>query len=352
MKKLSIILFLLLLTSSFAQEFLREFPSEKLTDQITLEKSPTSDAVIIIKEQSLNMTNNQGNFSRGPVEETSKILIVKLLTEAGVSRYGSFEYEYYEPFGNDIPCGFIVKARVKKPDGKVEVLDEKEIKKIVSLRWHDGTPMQRKVMFNIPNLAVGDIVQIEYQLVEAYSKEYGGTFFYNDKDYVIISNVYLTLPSDDEFSVSSFPEEKIGEPVIRQMSKNYGAGKTYFWSVKNLNSIPDEPYSFPFEDQSYMTAFTVHFDWTFSDMAKDWKGLGKYLFERVIDKGSVSRSEIENLSLPREISSINFDKTDSLYTILKRNFRVIDYNSIYPKKDFSDLLKLKKGKVTNSIFDV
>jgi hypothetical protein len=344
MKKMGLLLSLLLSLFSFAQEFTREFPEEKLTSQVTKERSPNSDAVIILKEQSLNVTDNQGD------EETSKVLIVKLLTEAGVSRYGSFEYEYNEPFGDYLPCGFSVCARVKKPDGKIEVLDKNEIKKIVSLRWNDGSPMRRKVLFKIPNLSVGDILQIEYKLSESYGAENGGTFFYNDLDYVIVSNVYLTLPANTEFSVYSFPEDKIGAPVIRQMSKKFGAGKTYFWSVNNLNSIPYEPYSFPFEDQSCMTAFTVHFDWTYIDQAKDWRGLGKFLFEKVIDKGGVSRGEIEDLNLPREIKNISINKTDSLYTLLKKTFKVLDYNSIYPKKSFSDLLKLKKGKATDIAF--
>jgi hypothetical protein len=342
------------LTTSYSQEFLRELPGEDFTKQITREKFPSSDAVIILKEQSLNMTKSTifygGVDFEGPAVVTAKVLIAKLLTEEGVKKYGSFEYEYYEPYGDDVPFGFEVKARVLKKDGKVSVLDKKEIKKIISLTWHDGTPLRRKVLFKIPDLAVGDIVQIEYQLDQSFSEDFGGNFLYNDKDYVIFSNAYLTLPSKAEFTVKSFPEDKVGKPVIQQMSKDLGSGKTYFWSVKNLNSIPDEPYSFPFEDQSYMTAFTVQFGWNYLDKVTDWKTLGKYFFEKVVDKGSISRGEIEDLNLPREIKNINFDKVDSLYSHLKKKFRVLDYNSIYPPKNFDELLDQKKGKATDIAF--
>ena len=267
--KIFTLLFVIFCSISFCQDFYREFPDKVLANRITKEKFPYSDAVIILKEQSINMFPSTVSFRssdiKGPSVITSNIIIAKLLNEASVKRYGNFEYEYNEPYGNDIPFVFDVKARVLKPNGNIEVVNKKDIKNIVSLERKDGTPLRRKVLFDIPNLAVEDIVQIEYELHQPLSEKLGGTFYYNDRDYVVYSNAYLTLPVDATPSFNSFPQSKMPEPKVEQLSKNYGSGKTYFWSVQNLNSIPDEPFSFSFEDQSYLTAFTVRFRYNYLD---------------------------------------------------------------------------------------
>ena len=338
MKTLVLFYIFLIISSSFAQDFLREMPDEKLRSKITMENFPKEEAVIMLKEQSVNM------------DQESKVMIVKLLTEAAVKRYGSFEYEYYERYGDRNPCGFEVKARVLKSDNKIEVLDKKEIKKIVSVTRSDGSPMRRKVLFKIPNLAVGDIVQIEYTLDKTYTSSYGGIFFYNDVDHVLVSNVYLTLPSKIDFKVFSFPNDQIRQPEVKQMSNKFGTGKTYFWSVQNLNAIPYEPYSFPFEDQSFMTAYSESFEFTYTDKASDWNSLGKFLYDDVVDKGSVSGGDLDDLNLPRTISKLDFSITDSLYTSLKKNFKLNRHSTIYPVEKLSNLISSKKGDASDLAF--
>ena len=57
-------------------------------------------------------------------------------------------------------------------------------------------------------------------------------FYYNDRDFVLYSNLYITLPAKIEAQYINFTDERIGKPKIEQISDSFGAGETYFWGLK------------------------------------------------------------------------------------------------------------------------
>jgi hypothetical protein len=330
-----------------ADDFLRALPDVKVGAQITPEKFKNADAVLILKEQSLTVSATsfmyRGFDLNGLAMTQTTILLAKVFNKAGIDRFGSFEYEYPERFGNEIKSGFACRARVQKPDGEVVTMPESDVRVIVSDESSDGEPIARKALFKVPNLAAGDVVQIEYTLTQPLARATSGFFYYSDRVPVLFSNVMITVPADDELKVYSFPADRIGEPRTAQMSKSYGAGPTYFWSLKNVNAIPYEPYTYTFDDLTLMTAFVVNHRSNSFLRVTDWDYIAGEYFKSFIDEGSVKHTRVEELGFPEDRPQVSFRLTDSLYTSLRRALVLKSRNSLYPLTDGIDNVFMKKS---------
>jgi hypothetical protein len=281
----------------------------------------------------------------GLSRQTTEVKIVKLFNEAAVKEHGSFEYSYHEPFGNEIPSGFSISARVLKGSGKVHVVPESDVHRIVSLKNKRNDPVERKVIMKISNLEPGDILQIEYHLNQPFSISTSGLFFYQDRYPVLFSNVYVTFPPKYDIKVFSFPEDRIGQPQVEQVSKTYGSGKTYFWSVRNCGSIPNEPFSAPFEDVSLLTGFVVKIlngpDYS------SWINLGINYYDDYVDDGSLPGSFFDQFGISKKADNISFGMIDTLYSKIKSNFRLKGSNLVYPDKDIKDVIENRLGDATD-----
>ncbi|MEW6509717.1 MAG: DUF3857 domain-containing protein [Bacteroidota bacterium] len=179
---IAVLLWCLMLQVATAQEFLRPLPNATFAAQLTQNAFPSADGVIVLKEQSLNVHRSEITYRGvdlvGIAMTRTTVLIAKVFNEAGVRRLGSFEFEYKEYFGNEIPAGFAARARVQKPDGSVIVMPDRDVSVIVSHQDKHGEPIARKALFKVPDLMPGDIVQLEYSLTEPFSRTYSGIFYY------------------------------------------------------------------------------------------------------------------------------------------------------------------------------
>ncbi|MDD5765890.1 MAG: DUF3857 domain-containing protein [Candidatus Marinimicrobia bacterium] len=333
----------------FSADFIRNLPDQKLVGQLTPESCRNMDAIIILKEQSYFIHESeieyQGVTLSGPAITTTQVLIAKLFNEKAVDRYGTFEFSYSEPFGDEITNNFEARVRVLKSDGKVHIVSKENIKIIVSAEMSDGTPLQRKAIIKTPDLQPGDVIQIEYSLMEKFSWTSSEIFYYNDRDFILFSNFYITLPSDVEAKYYSVPQEKIGQPIIKQVSENFGAGKTYFWNLRNLNGIPDEPFSLSFEDQSMLTAFVID-KWDINDESLgDWDILAEDYYNDHFKPRKWQLIDHNRLGIPvvTQNTKMNWDIIDSLYSALRKSITLNSYNSLYPLRDNIDKV-IKSGK--------
>ncbi|MBI5471973.1 MAG: DUF3857 domain-containing protein [Ignavibacteriae bacterium] len=339
--------------TAVANDFTRNMPDLKFTNSLTPEKLKNLDAIIILKEQSYNSTPKDytyhGSDFSGLAIVRAKILIVKLLTEAGVKRYGSFEYEFRERFGDDFMSAFEVCVRVMKPDGTINTMDEENVSIIVTRETSDGTPLARKALFKIPDLAAGDVVQIEYIHSEPFSFSSSGIFFYNDRDPVLYSNVYITLPAKTIASFVSLPPNRVAQPKVDQVSTTYGAGETYFWGLKNLNRIPEEPYARTFADQSILTAFTLErYEPSGMHAPMSWDYLAKDFYKHELDEDDVSTGDIARLGFSPKEPAPTMETVDRLYTALRKEIHLDDDNSVYPlSSNISSVFKKKKGDASD-----
>ncbi|RPH37758.1 DUF3857 domain-containing protein, partial [bacterium] len=353
--KALLVALLLFQTVPFAKsdDFKRNLPDAGMLGQLTPERFPNQDAIIILKEQAFSVHQAtifyRGYEFEGPGTTRAKIMIVKLLTEAGARRYGSFEYTFPEWFGDEIRSAFEAHVRVLKQDGSIRVMPEDEIKTIVSRENRDGTPLERKVLFKIADLRAGDVLQIEQVHTTPLARSASGIFFYNDRDIVLFSNLAITLPAEDDVRYFSFPEERVGAPKVSEIAQSYGSGETYFWSMKNLNPIPDEPYGLPFADQSLITAFIDdHPAENGYRPVTDWNSLAKEYASDYLDNNSIGDARISELGFAPEETGITLEKIDRLYESLRKAISLRSTNSIYPlSKDIDQIFEKKVGDASD-----
>ncbi len=217
---------------------------------------------------------------------------------------------------------------------------------------YDGDPIRRKVLFKLHDVNPGDIIQYEYCHTEPLSRSSSGLFYYHEQDFVLVSNLYITLPLKAKANYYSFPQNIIGDPQITDASKTYGSGKTYFWSVTNLNPIPDEPCSFPFSSQSYLTAFVVD-KWTInSPVIGNWNDIAEDYYKYHIKGKKISNKFFNELNLPTNPDLINksFGTVDTLYHTLRNIIQLRTYNSIYPTNEITNVFKNGYGDATDLAF--
>ncbi|MHA1777468.1 MAG: DUF3857 domain-containing protein [Promethearchaeota archaeon] len=353
MKKFAIF-FLILLPFQwcYSGDFVRNLPDKKLISLITAENFPTEDAVIILKEQSYRVERATVDYRQyeilGLQTVASKIIIVKMLNENAVNRYGTFEYIYYERYGRNFPCGYDLHARILKGNGKIIKIKKKEIKNIVIQRDNDNIPLYRKVICKFPSLSVGDVLQIEFHLTKPFTYSSDKIFYYNDRDLVLYSNLYITFPRDLEADYLSFPSDKVGEPQVVQVSKTYGSGKTYFWSLRNLASIPDEPYSRPFSDRSKITTFVLH---NKKGESKSWFEVTKNFYDRYLNKDAITANYLAELGLDTirvTKDSITFDLVEQVYYVIRKTLKLHYRNYILPNSDdIKSIFEQKGGRASD-----
>ncbi len=334
------------------QKYYRDLPKMEYQNLLTPEKFPDMDAIIILKEQSITVKYQDIYLYGEPINvpNTSHVtvMIVKLLDELAVKRYADVEFTYRERFAKEYPNSFFVRARVRKPDSTVSEMPAENVQNIVDLKSADNTPITRKVIFKIPNVSPGDVIQYEYGYSDIFSQSTGGLFYYNDRDFILYSNLYVTLPEEEKVEYFSFPENVIGQPEITESGSGRRQEKTYFWSVMNLRAFPIEPFSYPFQASSLLTAFIAGKD--AEDSAHAWNNLAKRFYDEYIDKGKVTDDELASLDVPKDgfKADAGFSGVDSLYSHLRKFFLLASSNSLYPlSTNVAGLFESKRGDASD-----
>ncbi len=329
--------------------FLLGIPSIHETNTLTSSMFEGADAVILCKQQgytegphssfdgfTLRLTNE--------VAITSQLMMVKLFNETAVNRFGSFEYEYPETRGRGPKHVLTVRARVVKPDSTVWVLPDSAISIVTGATNGDGDALTKKVLFKIPNLAPGDIVQIEYSHLAPFSFHRRVMFWYHDRYPILQSNVLVTMPRTEKVDFMSFPSKVVGEGQLVEHTKEIARS----WSVRNLAAIPPEVFSRPFDEVSYLTAMVNHTD---EDDGDAWRPLAKQYWKYYINDGSVPKSFMRELGLDPSLSAPTTEDVDRAYTAIRKYFRLSASNENVPDNDGVDrLIEDKEGDASDLAF--
>lgn len=339
-----------------AQTFTRELPGKKMREFLAGKNFPNEDAVIVLNEQSYvvePVTRYIYGFTTTvPMTSESNVQIVKVYDNAGAAEYADHDFYFAAYSVSGEKATFYARARVLKPNGDVEVMPKDDVKKIAFLKAWDGTPLVYKVIVKIPNVAAGDIIQYEsYHETDAYgallTKTFGGLFFYNNRAITLFSNLYITVPVSYGAQFYSFPEKEIGKPkIVKQTNPNGLTEVTYFWSVTNLRGIPDEPYSLPFEESSFMTAVAG----ASSKEEVTWNKLAAHFEDKYLSDTGNPADELKKLGMPdRKPGSVDTLATiDTLYTKLRKYFLLSDVDDLYPDKgEIGDDFKNKKADASD-----
>ncbi|HUI10824.1 MAG TPA: DUF3857 domain-containing protein, partial [Bacteroidota bacterium] len=321
-------------------------PAPSAVQKITAANFPDADAVILLKEQ---------GFTEGPhtksvfvitdeVTVSTKAIIVKLLNQKAVEEFGSFSYEFPYYLNREARHQFVVHARVMKPDGTVWVLPDTAIKNATGISSGRGRKLTEKVMYKIPNLAPGDIVQYEYAHRAPFSFRRQVLFFYHDRYPVLRSVVSVDMTKREKVKYVHFPPDKIGAPAVRDL----GRSTLSSWSVTNLGAIPDEPFGRPFGDVSYLTTIVGADD---PDDPGGWHTLGKNYYRDNIAEGSIPKSFMTTLGFDPAMQNAAWTDIDSLYTAIRKYFRLEALPSLYTNfRGVDKQIEDKEGDASDMCF--
>lgn len=308
----------------FADEFLRPLPQYSMIRAITAQKYPLDDAVIMLKEQRFHLDSQTYQFGRyrmrAPTITETRILIVRVLTEAAVAYYGSPEFEY-QPFRTTRDLAEAEgKARVLKEDGRVITMNSADIRRVVAIESKDGNPLLYRMILGIPNVSKGDVVQIEFSHTRpAFST--GRIFFHSDIFPVLKSVVTLTVPEGFKVYFRSIPDTAVGKP-------EEGEGRrwetTYTWTVRGLDPIRRESYARPFRDRAVLTSFVVErAEEVIGSSEDEWVVFLKELKMGLQTLEAVSDDKIKSLGFNDPPVRPTLSRADSLYTALRSRVAIV-----------------------------
>ena len=349
---LFVFLFVVFVQCIYPQDFMRDLPSKGLLEKLTPDNFKNEDAIVILKEQSIKVDPYviyAWEMTHSFMTINTKIIIAKLFNESAVARYGSVEINYPIWREKDPQNSGFVHVRVLKPNGMIYIMPARDAQEIVSREDANGHPLQGKIIAKVPNLDVGDIIQIETNIIIYYGRDNSGIYYYNECDPVLFSNLCITMPKEEIPVFISFPEKQIGNPQEQQVAQNRESGKTYFWSLKNLEGIHKESFAPTFEDQSMMTAFLVHRKQeSETTINKEWTRISKLFYQFHLVQNNVNESKIEELGFTAHDSSVTMELVDSLYTAIRKRFTIEEYNSIYPLSNhINELFDIKRGDASD-----
>ncbi|MBI5471972.1 MAG: DUF3857 domain-containing protein [Ignavibacteriae bacterium] len=346
------LLFMLLFitTSAHSDEptFYRGLPRASETNKITADQFKQADAVILLREtiygEGTSTTSWRGSYiATGDQTSTTRIVIAKLFNEDAVKHFGSFEYEFVDfPEIQDILKNKPIlkfRARVMKPDSTVWTMPDSSVSTITVAAGTDDSSVLKKVLFKIPDLAPGDVVQIEYVHTQRFSDRVKRIFFYHDRYPVLYSNLSIYTPKKDTFKFLSFPPEKVGQPVVTEVEDAW----LYSWGVRNLAAIPDEAFGTRFADASFFTAIVEKSD---DDADNGWRSLARSFLWKYANKPRVNKSFMKELGLRIADGKPQWEEVDQVYAALRKYFKLERTNSIYPAT-LDKILEKKSGDASD-----
>ena len=339
--------------SSFAiaqrHSFELGLPSITATNKLTAAMFKGADAVILRKDQlysegSRSRVEGLKMYFTDEVTINGEFLVAKLFNNEAVEHFGSFSYEIRATANENVQDRLIVNARVVKPDSSIWVLPDSAVTTVTATTTGEGDPLTKRVLFKIPNLAPGDIVQIEYRHIVPFSLSRKMMFWYHDKYPIIESNVSVVMAKSTNVDYVSFPAERVGPPQVSETQNTWSR----VWTVRGLGAIPDEVFSPPFEDVSYLTAIVNRSD---EEDGDGWRPLARHYWKYHIDHGSVPKSFMRSIGLDPGLKHPAWDDVEKAYTALRKYFRLEAVNSLYPDDTQVDrLIENKEGDASDLAF--
>src|SRR3989338_5573701 len=231
----------------------------------------------------------------------------KILKEDALVSLGENEIPYF----SEVEEVEIIKAVDIKPDGRII-----RAKKMQDISPYSGYPsysdLKTKIV-SISNLAVGDILELEYRIKARHSKmpgEVWGKFYFCDGVPMEVSRFILTVPSTREIYIKS--ENLDMEPLIEYSED--GALKTYTWERKDCPKVESE-YMMPISEDGlpYLTYSTID----------DWQKIAGWYWGKVKDIISPTPEIIEETNRITRGAEDTKEKIKKTLLYFKENIRYV-----------------------------
>jgi len=231
----------------------------------------------------------------------------KILKENALDSLGEKEI----PYLSDAEEVEIIKALVIKPDGR-----KIRAKKIQDVSPYSGYPsytdLKTKII-SMRNLAVGDIIELEYRTKARFSRMQGevwGQFYFYDAVPMEVSRFILTAPSTREIYIKS---ENLDMGPLIEYSED-GALKTYTWERKNCLKAESE-YMMPIKEDlfPYLTYSTID----------DWQKIAAWYWSKVKDIINPTPEIIEETDRITQGAEDTREKIKKILLYFKENIRYV-----------------------------
>jgi transglutaminase-like putative cysteine protease len=162
-----------------------------------------------------------------------------VLTPAGKSEVSSMSLDYTK----DAERMEVVQAQVVKADGSVVPVTDKDIQdteQTGDMNIYD--PEGRAKKLTIPNLAVGDVVDVTYRLTRALPTRVGffnDTFAFRSSEPLLSSSYNVDAPASLPLTAEIYHRERAG--TVKTTQSRVGDRIHYAWSVEHEPVLVPEP---------------------------------------------------------------------------------------------------------------
>jgi transglutaminase-like putative cysteine protease len=212
----------------------------------------------------------------------------------------------------------LLAARTIKPDGRVFLLDESEVRILKPTRDLVYFDTDKYFTFSLPQVAVGDIVEYKYTLetFNPWNPDFFNPAFYFQSDEPMwVTRLAVTLPVWESLTYGSrnMPEG-FEEPRVQKGSDR----TTYTWELRRMDATVEEPMMPPWGDVVPKVEASNHENWS-----RLYRWYGEFQRRRM----EVS-PEIQGIA--REITSgavREEEKVARLYHWVQRQIRYISIKS-------------------------
>ncbi|MFH1891908.1 MAG: DUF3857 and transglutaminase domain-containing protein [Candidatus Zixiibacteriota bacterium] len=266
-----------------------------------LEEYPDADALIILSKADIEF-NEDGTGLTWVYE------LRKILTEAGIDRYGEEHLFYYKVY-DDVR---VATARVIKQDGSVVDVAEDEIKDISAaplefMNIYDSDARDKVIAFK--DLEVGDCIEVHY-LDSLFHAPMEGQFDGGD---IFQQTVPILKKVTTVIGPASKPLKYIvknGEVDFKKTEK--GDKIEYVWSVENMPKIVTEPAMPSFTEIAPTLIFTTIDSWEY--ISRWWNDIA----ESKLAMNDALRAEVAVLTAD---ATTRDERVDAIYHFVAQKVR-------------------------------
>lgn len=209
-------------------------------------KYPSAKGIILFDDD-INILNPDGT------NIYKRHLIAKVMSSEK-RNWGDFSLGFEETRGNVK----VLLARTIHPDGSVSYLDFSKIKIVSPAQGMVHFNQYKKLVFNLPDVAVGDIVECAYesQILKPYdARQFEPCTFSGSSEPIVCQKFTVIIP--DSLELNIYRRNGASEPKIKVEDGN----RIYVWEERDIT---------PMVEEAYMPGYIEVVPGIFCTLFKDW----------------------------------------------------------------------------------
>ncbi len=284
-------------------------------------------------------------FDLGDVEITSNFELVmkrhtriKILKEEG-KKFADIKIPYWHK--DEIKS---LEAHVILPNGKKIELDDDDV-------YEESYKRIREKVFTMPGVEAGCVIEYKYKKFSEYLHFLEPWYFQHEIPTQYSRLTVILLPG---FRYNVLYENMYKDDVKHHVEEFLSARQRqtmqkFIWEKNFIPALRKEPYMLTLNDYRQALQFQlIDFKnaYTYVKFIEKWDDLAKKMFQ-LLDSFLDEKDEIKNIVLEnRDTTLSEIDQIKKYYDFVRSEIETDWYFTIYPEKTPVDVLKNKKGNVS------